>query len=52
MIPAKNEKVLGILDFICQKQANSFERLFTTIDVITKEEVIRFWGETTVFEEA
>lgn len=34
VIPAKDEKILGILNFIGEKQANGFKGLFSSIDVI------------------
>lgn len=51
MIATQNEEVLGILDLVCQEKADGLERLFATVDVVTKEQVVRLWGETAVFEQ-
>lgn len=50
MVSSQDEKVFRVLDFIRQQQADSFKRLLASIDIITKEEVIGFGGETTVLK--
>lgn len=50
MISSQDEKVFRVLDFIRQQQADSLKRLLASIDIITKEEVIGFGGETTVLK--
>jgi hypothetical protein len=40
MIAAENEKVLRVLDFVGQKETNRFKRLFSTINVVPKEDII------------
>lgn len=52
VVATQNEEVLWILDLVGQEKADGLERLLATVDVVTKEEVVRLWGETTVFEEA
>ena len=52
MISTQNKEILWILDLIGQKQANSFKRLFASVDVVPKEKVICFGGESAVFKEA
>lgn len=52
MVATQNEEVLWILDLVGQEKADGLERLLATVDVVTKEEVVRLWGETTVFEQA
>lgn len=51
VVAAQNEEILGVLDLVCQEQANGFERLLATIHVVPKEEVVGFRGESTVFEQ-
>ena len=52
MITAKNEEILRIFDLIRKKEANGFERLFTTINVIAKEEIVRFWRKSSILKQA
>ena len=52
VVAAQNEEVLGVLDFVGKEQANGLQGLLPTIDVITKEEIVGLWGETTVFEKS
>lgn len=51
MVAAQNEEVLGILDLVGQEQADGFQRLLSTVDVVTKEEVVRLGREATVLEQ-
>jgi len=50
VVATKDEEVFRVLYFICQKEADSFEGLFSSIDVIAKKQIICLWGESTVFE--
>lgn len=52
MVATQNEEVLWILDLVGQQEADGFERLLATVDVVAKEQVVRLWGETAVFEQA
>lgn len=52
VVTAQDEEVFGVLDLVGKEKANRLERLLATVDVITEEEVVGFWGKTTVFEEA
>lgn len=52
MVPTQDEEVLWILDLVREKQANGLKRLFTSIDVVPKEEIVCFGWESSVFEEA
>lgn len=52
MVAAKDEEVFRVLNFICQKEADSFEGLFSSIDVIAKKQIICLWRESTVFEKS
>jgi len=46
VVASQKEEVFGILDLICHKEANDFEVLLSTIDVITQKQVVRLWWET------
>lgn len=50
MVSSQDEKVFRVLDFIRQQQADSLKRLLASIDIITKEKVIGFGGETTILK--
>lgn len=52
MVATQDEEVLRILDLVGQEKADGLERLLATVDVIAKEQVVRLWGETAVFEQA
>ena len=52
MVATQDEEVLGILDLVREEQADGFQRLFASINVISEEEVVCFWWETAVLEQA
>jgi hypothetical protein len=51
VISTKKKKVFGILDFVGKQETDSLKRLFASIDIITKENVIRFRRKATVFKQ-
>ena len=51
VVAAKQEEVLWVSNLVAQKQQDSFETLLATVDVVTEEEVVGLWRETTVLEE-
>lgn len=51
MVSSQDEKVFRVLDFIRQQQADSLKRLLAAVDIVTKEKIIGFGGETTVLKE-
>lgn len=52
MITAEDEEVLRVLDLVREEQANSFQRLLASVDVITQEKVVGLGREPAVLEEA
>ena len=52
LVPAKNKEVLRVFDLICEQKADGFERLFSSIYIIAKEEIICFWREPAVFKQS
>ena len=52
VISAKNEKVLGILDLVCEEQADGLERLLASVDIVAEEKVVGFRWEATILEQA
>jgi hypothetical protein len=37
VVAAEDEEVLGVLDLVCEKQADGLERLLASVDVVAKE---------------
>lgn len=52
MVSSQDEEILGVLDLVCQEQANCLERLLAPVDVVSEEEVVGFGRETTVLEQS
>jgi len=52
VISTKNEEVFRIFDFVGKEQTDSFQGLFSSIDVIAQEQVIGFWREATVLKKS
>ena len=52
MVAAEDEEVFGIFDFVREEEADGLETLFPAVDVVTQEEVIGFWWEPAVLEQA
>lgn len=51
VVTTQNKEVLGVLDLVREEQADSLERLLTTVDVVTEEKVVGLWGKTAVFKQ-
>ena len=51
VVTTEDEEVLGVLDLIREEETDGLERLLSTVDVVTKEEVVGFWGEASVLEQ-
>lgn len=52
MIAAKDEEILGILDFVCKQQTDGLQRLLAAVNIISQKQVISFRRKATVFEQA
>jgi hypothetical protein len=52
VVASQDEEVLGVLDLVGQEEADGFEGLLSTVDVVTEEEVVGLGREATVLEEA
>lgn len=52
VVSAKDKEVLWILDLVRKEQADGLERLLSTIDIVTQEEVVGLGREPAVLEEA
>lgn len=52
VVAAKNEEVFGVLDLVCEEQADGLEGLLAAVDIVTEEKVVCFGREATVLEQA
>ena len=52
VISSEKEEVLRVLNLVAQKKADCFDRLLSTINIVTEEEVVGFGREATVFEDS
>jgi hypothetical protein len=52
VVATEDEEVLGVLDLVCEEQADGLEGLLATVYVVAKEEVVGLWWETAVLEQA
>lgn len=52
MVSAQDEEVFWVLDLVGEKQTDGFEGLLAAVDVIAEEEVVGFWWEAAVLEQA
>ena len=52
MVSAQDEEVLRVLDLVCQQQTDRLQRLLSSINVVTEEEVVGFGREPAVFEKS
>lgn len=51
VVAAQDEEVLGVFDLVGEQEADGFERLLATVDVVTQEQIIGLGREATVFEQ-
>lgn len=52
VVTAEDEEVLRVLDLVREKQADGLERLLSTVDIVTEEQVVGLRWETAVLEQA
>lgn len=52
MVATQNEEVLRVLDLVGKEQADGFERLLATVDVVAQEEIVGLGGKAAIFEQA
>jgi hypothetical protein len=51
VVAAQDEEILGVLDLVCEQQADCLQRLFASVYIVAKEEIICFWWKAAIFEE-
>ena len=52
VVTTEDEEVLWVFNLVCKQEADRLQRLLSSVDVVTQEEVVGFWWESTVFEES
>jgi hypothetical protein len=52
VVSTQDEKVFRIFDFVSKQKTNRFQALFSTVDVISQEQIVGLGRETSVFKEA
>lgn len=51
VVAAQQEKVLGEFDLVGEQETDGLERLLAAVHVVAKEQIVRLWWKTTVFEQ-
>ena len=51
MIASEQEEVLRVLDFVAKKEADCFNGLLSTVNVVTQEQVVSLRREATVLKD-
>jgi len=51
MVASQKEKVFWVLDLVSQQKANCFQRLFPSVNIVSKEQVVGFRREATIFKQ-
>lgn len=51
MVAAQNEEVLGVLDLVREKETDGFEGLFTSVYVVSEEQIVCFRREAAVLKQ-
>lgn len=52
VVTAEDEEIFGVLDLVREQEADRFERLLATVDIVSQEQVVGLRRETTILEEA
>ena len=51
MVASEHEKILWIFDLVSKHKTDGLDRLFSTVDVISQEEIIGVAWKTCIFEQ-
>ena len=52
VVSSQQEEVLTVLHFVSEEQDDGLEGLSTTVNVVTEEEVVGLWWETSILKES
>ena len=51
MISSEQKEVLRVLDLVSQQEAHSLQRLLSSVDIVTQEEVVGIRREASILKE-
>ena len=51
MVASEKEKVLWMLNFICKEKTNTLDRLFSSVNIVSQEEIVSVTGKSSILEE-
>jgi len=52
VVASQKEEVLGVLDLVGQQQTDCFKGLFSSVHIISQEEVVGIWWEASILEKS
>ena len=52
MIATQDEEIFGVFDLVGEEKADSLEGLFSSVYIVTEEEVVCFWWKTAIFKKS
>jgi hypothetical protein len=52
VVPTQQEEVQGVLDLVGQQQADGFQTLLASVDVVPQEDIVGIGREASIFEES
>jgi hypothetical protein len=52
VVTPQHKEVLRVLNFVGKQETYRLERLLTTVDIVSQEQVVRFWWEAAVLEQS
>jgi hypothetical protein len=52
MITAQEKEILRVFDLIGKQETDGLKRLFPSIDIVSKEKIVRFRREPPIFKQA
>ena len=51
MVASKHEEILWVFNFVCEHETNCLDRLFSSVNVIAKEQIVSVSWESCIFEQ-
>ena len=51
MVPSQEEEILWVFNLVSQEEADGFKALFTTVDIVSQEQVVGIRRESTVLKQ-
>ncbi len=51
MISTQHEKILGVLDFVREEEANALQTLRSTVYIVAEEQIVGVWREAAVLKQ-